>query len=1316
MMGRPKGSGVVQTPTTRAVGLRRRSGNSVVNPVLLSYGVDLVMECEDEPLSASQLEAARKEKDEYKKSIKKIEAARAAVDAANVAAAAAAAAAAAPPPPSPARNVVSSHTPDIMIVGETPAQKKLLPAAKQFVPAPGQVAVSLPMTMTLGVPTGGLLPAPLFGQTAGSGSVVPGQVFRLVNSTSNAQSNQWFLRPMTTAAGSPQQPMIGQKGQQHAISPPKNMPPPTVVSGTSGLGIKRPTNPNEIKAVTPPLAKKSRGRSASETEVSGGGNWVPLDEYYYGKMEGDPVYNEQKSEFRFKCWMCTKMLYNNIKAMMHLQGHIDTEKQQNLDLSDLTQCKHCYQSFDTPFEMQTHIEKTHLHNMNVLMCRICEKDHETRNSLTTHMRHNHCACEMPYVCQLCNFRSSMYVDVVDHFKKKHDSSDSMLCLYCLRVFHIKFVSQGWGQTQTYYAHLLRHQSKSSNKKCTFCKLYFFNSADMKMHRKTHHQPNQKGVIGLNAKHITQDQVMICLPEAGLPKSGLKSLNAPTSSKVAEHRGLRLPHQTATSHCLECKMLMNTQDHYKKYIQCSMCRFATSCGFGYATHMLGFHSCQTSAMTGHVTAERLLDAPIFCICGFSSKLGNRTANHLVFCSKRTCYLTRPEPQLRDRVGLEAAADPRLKPDASILDILGLVKKPQSTAADEDEGEATAACDDPLDVADKERKVRKKDVRDAKSSQPAARDMTDEEKKNVAEAKKHASAGVDNADLIDTEDDSVGKETHADAMDTVTSQEGEGSAVMDSSQEAEDARDISRDTERAVATEISHDDGVATEEGEEATDTAEAERDREQRADKAEEADEAHLDKGEEGSTPVAAEKNDGGEDQDSFEAGEEAKFEDAARDKAAEEETERSSLVPNDDDSDDHAPNGTWQQAQDQQQLSWDGTEAGRDETSTAEEDKKGFQEKRASGESMDDTGPCTPLADEQPTVDQNSGEESAYNHDGARPEEEERGDSYAEAAENGESETDTEEQILNEDRASHNEDNMTLGSEMEEEITEERREEAADDTRKEEDHTRESVVGNEELGEEREEEREEAAEDDHKEEDRTQEPASEKKEEPGEEGEEEREEEAVDDHKEADNTQDSSKEPDDYNRRSQDTESQNESYNDSYGDHDSASAGGRGDGGSYVDKLGDGERQHQPSSESSRQEESDSSRWRQDRPEDGAGDRSYSGKDSQSSGSSSQSQSHHSDRGKQYSKDQERSYDRNLDYKHDRYDRDRNNYDRQGNHDRQGNQDRHYARGYDRNRDQRYDNRFDRHGGSSRDRDRYYDQNRQGGQNRNDRNYHRGYY
>jgi len=28
--------------------------------------------------------------------------------------------------------------------------------------------------------------------------------------------------------------------------------------------------------------------------------WIPLDEYYYGKKEGDPTYREDKGEYRFR--------------------------------------------------------------------------------------------------------------------------------------------------------------------------------------------------------------------------------------------------------------------------------------------------------------------------------------------------------------------------------------------------------------------------------------------------------------------------------------------------------------------------------------------------------------------------------------------------------------------------------------------------------------------------------------------------------------------------------------------------------------------------------------------------------------------------------------------------------------------------------------------------------------------------------------------------------------------------------------------------------------------------------------------------------
>lgn len=41
-------------------------------------------------------------------------------------------------------------------------------------------------------------------------------------------------------------------------------------------------------------------------------NWVFLDEYYYGKLEGDLLYVEEKNEFRFKvsfyCCFCSEII------------------------------------------------------------------------------------------------------------------------------------------------------------------------------------------------------------------------------------------------------------------------------------------------------------------------------------------------------------------------------------------------------------------------------------------------------------------------------------------------------------------------------------------------------------------------------------------------------------------------------------------------------------------------------------------------------------------------------------------------------------------------------------------------------------------------------------------------------------------------------------------------------------------------------------------------------------------------------------------------------------------------------------------------
>ncbi|ESO89716.1 hypothetical protein LOTGIDRAFT_164736 [Lottia gigantea] len=541
--------------------------------------------------------------------------------------------------PKPVQKPNQNNDPDVIVIGESPAQQTKV----------GPAIPALPNVNNLTLP---VLPDNISGQQI---ITFPQQVYnQLVNGQQSnvvKVGNQIFIRPIMPVA--PQQ--NGAQGVSYSVN--QSMIRPTSL-------LKRQVD----------LDADRKRLLASKNEMDSSGNWVPLDEFYYGKKEGDPTYVEDKGEYRFKCWYCSKMLYNNVKIMMHMQGHIDSEKQHNLDLSDLTQCKHCYKQFDTPFEMQTHIEKVHMYNSNVLMCRICEKDCDSRFTLTSHMRTNHNACEMPYICHLCGFRSSMYSDVVDHFKKKHDSSANLLCLYCLKAFNIKFISTGWGQTQNYYHHLLKHQAKNKVKKCQVCKLTFFNPAELKSHRQKDHLANVKGVIGMNSKYTTPDQVMIKVPEQGLQPKPIKSLNAPTVSKVRDNH-LLLPRVVNDVDCLECKTSMSSVEHFKKYIQCSMCRFATSCSFAYANHMMGFHSGKMTTLSLNIPQEKPMEHVMYCMCGYASLYGNKIANHMVYCTKRTCYKDKPDVQIQEYDNKEMQ-DPRKKPGASLLDVLGLVKKPSS----------------------------------------------------------------------------------------------------------------------------------------------------------------------------------------------------------------------------------------------------------------------------------------------------------------------------------------------------------------------------------------------------------------------------------------------------------------------------------------------------------------------------------------------------------------------------------------------------------------------------------------------------------------
>ncbi|XP_064645341.1 uncharacterized protein LOC135498810 isoform X2 [Lineus longissimus] len=670
----------VQVPMPTATSRGAVRGRRGKTPSSAIPDIELLMECHDEELSASQVEHQRKMQTEFDKvsfqiSRMKQDALLAGKEVSQMVPVShgmkyftitsqqqvAAVANGAQP-----RAAVPSDDSDVIIIGETPSKAGPAPPVasatnlqKQNVmtTAAGQklVIATTPLTMSSGVqlaPT--KVSQPAAQQFAGY------QILKIGNQQIQIPSAQIILQQQsvqqqatTDTVAAPAPKLAPRPGPSSRTKP---------ISGTHGLGVRLP-----------------QGQTTSLPEVRHNilkpGSWVPLDEYYYGKREGDPAYSEDKGEFRFKCWFCHKMLYNNVKLMLHMQGHIDSEKQQNLDLSDLTQCKHCFRNFDTPFEMQCHIEKVHRSSSNVLVCRICEKDHQSHQSLASHMRISHTACEMPYLCTLCNFRSSVYNDVIDHFKKLHSASAFVLCFYCLRVFKITVSKvNGWGLTQNFYQHLQKHQVKGTSKRCTACKLVFFNRAELKNHKIKDHVAHQKALLNTSGKSTTE-QVMIKVKDGS---SKIKSLNVQSSIQIQEYKNLHYNQNLRDLTCVECKQEMSTSDHYKKYVQCTLCRYATNCSNAYSSHMMNFHA---DFSNREVTLEQRMKGRMYCVCGYSSQFGNTIANHLVFCNKQTSYKNKQTPKfIFDEESNPSSVDSSISEEqprpATLFDALGLVKRKPS----------------------------------------------------------------------------------------------------------------------------------------------------------------------------------------------------------------------------------------------------------------------------------------------------------------------------------------------------------------------------------------------------------------------------------------------------------------------------------------------------------------------------------------------------------------------------------------------------------------------------------------------------------------
>ncbi|CAJ0932434.1 unnamed protein product [Ranitomeya imitator] len=176
------------------------------------------------------------------------------------------------------------------------------------------------------------------------------------------------------------------------------------------------------------------------------------------------------------------------RFMNHMKHHLELEKQSTESWENHTTCHHCYRQFSTPFQLQCHIESSHTLYESTnkagawkAICKICELSFDSEQILLQHMKDSHKPGEMPYVCQVCNYRSSVFVDVDNHFRTTHENTKSLLCPFCLKV-----IKSG----TPYMQHYMKHQNKGVLR-CPKCRLQFLTCKEKMDHKTQHHRTFKK---------------------------------------------------------------------------------------------------------------------------------------------------------------------------------------------------------------------------------------------------------------------------------------------------------------------------------------------------------------------------------------------------------------------------------------------------------------------------------------------------------------------------------------------------------------------------------------------------------------------------------------------------------------------------------------------------------------------------------------------------------------------------------------------------------------------------------------------------------
>ncbi|XP_073509025.1 zinc finger protein 280D isoform X2 [Phyllobates terribilis] len=424
-----------------------------------------------------------------------------------------------------------------------------------------------------------------------------------------------------------------------------------------------------------------------------------VSDFYYGSYAGDfqLIHQEEKTHTTFKCFSCQKLLKNNIKFMNHMKHHLELEKQSTESWENHTTCHHCYRQFSTPFQLQCHIESSHTLYESTTICKICELSFDSEQILLQHMKDSHKPGEMPYVCQVCNYRSSVFVDVDNHFRNTHENTKSLLCPFCLKV-----IKSG----TPYMQHFMKHQNKGVLR-CPKCRLQFLTCKEKMDHKTQHHRtfkkPKQleglppgtkvtiRASVGASSNQVsspissptssisrnlpaTPPHPSPQLPHYTLPQSlpvmktmGPSNNRKLTAKKITHPLKVKFPIKKPASvnparrtkiintalqnlrvipgihKCIECRrQVVDFEGHFHTYVHCSKCKFSTNCNKAYTSHALSCHG-RNSSKRSKVTKKGPIDKrriTVVCLnCDFLTDVSglDDMAKHLSENPSHSCQV-------------------------------------------------------------------------------------------------------------------------------------------------------------------------------------------------------------------------------------------------------------------------------------------------------------------------------------------------------------------------------------------------------------------------------------------------------------------------------------------------------------------------------------------------------------------------------------------------------------------------------------------------------------------------------------------------------